>query len=51
MKGNTIMLYRAKLRKRKLLNLGLVWGLVLACLATLGIGQVQTPADAPMVLA
>jgi type IV pilus assembly protein PilQ len=51
MKGNTIMLYRAKLRKRKLLNLGLVWGLVLACLATLGIGQVQTPADVPMVLA
>ena len=45
------MLYRAKLRKQKLLNLGLVWGLVLACLATLGIGQVQTPADAPMVLA
>jgi type IV pilus assembly protein PilQ len=51
MKGDTIMLYRAKLRKRKLLNLGLVWGLVLACLATLGVGQVQTPADAPMVLA
>lgn len=45
------MLYQAKLRKRKLLNLGLVWGLVLACLATLGIGQVQTPAEAPMVLA
>jgi type IV pilus assembly protein PilQ len=45
------MLYRAKLRKRKLLNLGLVWGLVLACLATLGIGQVQTPVETPMVLA
>ncbi len=45
------MLYQAKLRKRKLLTLGLVWGLVLACLATLGIGQEQAPIYSPMVLA
>lgn len=51
MKGTMIMLYQAKLRKRKLLTLGLVWGLVLACLATLGIGQEQSPMDSPMVLA
>lgn len=51
MKGTMIMLYQAKLRKRKLITLGLVWGLVLACLATLGIGQEQSPMDSPMVLA
>ncbi len=45
------MLYRNKMRKHKLINLGILWGIVLACLATLVIGQVDTSASTPRILA